>query len=65
MLEPGQFVAEANGAIEQAARRHFHLEVMYPITEEQMLMAVRAPEDRRQTLEMVEVESIAIAATNR
>ena len=41
------------------------MEVMCTITQEQMLVTVRAPEDRRQTLEMMEVESIAIAATNR
>src|SRR3546814_15429963 len=35
MLEAGQHVAEANGATEQAARRHFHLEVMEPLTRSQ------------------------------
>jgi len=65
MLEPGQFVAETNGTIEQAARCYVDLEVMCTIAQQQMLVATRALQDGRQTLEMADIESIAIAASYR
>ena len=55
----------ADGTIEQAARGHFQLKVMQTIAQEQMLVVIRASQDRGETVETADVERVAVAVRNR